>query len=119
LGFTLIWFNLVKSPTASLHENAENTAVERRACPGGRNGGPRSPERGPCEGGGPFFHHLFPSSSHPIPEPETSAAHHARYFRTLSEEGCQEETRTVRAIFFRGQKWEIIIPINGNDMAEH
>ena len=60
---------------------------------------PVLPGRGPCEGGGPFFHHLFPSSSHSITEPEMSAAHRARYFSNAHEGACQEETRTVRAIF--------------------
>jgi len=55
---------------------------------------------------GAFFHHV------PIHDVDSTttlgnfAAHRARYFSNLYEEGCQEETRTVRTFFeaLKGKK---------------
>jgi len=41
-----------------------------------------------------FVHHILYNTKARI-----SAAHRARYFSKVHEEGCQEETRTVRAFF--------------------
>jgi len=45
------------------------------------------------------FIFILISRLHPITKGEIAAAHRARYFSNGHEGGCQEETRTVRAIF--------------------